>query len=103
MRIQAWLRVAAFVGAELGAAACGGDGDTGGGGETECDEDADCAGEAVNKLCNADRRVCVECVTTDNCGPVRPVCKDASACVECLVDTDCPGTGLTCTQANECQ
>lgn len=79
----------------------GGQGGAGGAGPVACEVDTECT-EAPKFRCSPTLLVCVECLTSGDCGPVAPACKDASVCVECVVPADCPAEFPTCTADNLC-
>lgn len=69
------------------------------------DEVAVCGVECLGgePLCDAERRVCVECTADSHCGVAEPACDSRGECRECVSDSHCFGDRPVCDSAEgEC-
>src|SRR5690606_29705853 len=51
-----------------------------------CESDEDCS--ATTAYCS-DERICVECLRSEHCGPIEPVCDAMHSCRVCRGDNEC--------------
>ena len=65
---------------------------------TPCMTDANCS--PPTPYCDTAARVCVQCLSSNNCPMNAPVCSAAKTCVECASSADCGGNTPYCNTTN---
>ena len=69
----------------------------------ECETDSDCTNPDL-PICHTalDPNVCVECISSTNCGGTTPVCDASYTCIACSSDGDCGGSTPACQPSGAC-